>query len=726
MPESIFLSYNFKDKKAVNEFYLLLMRSGKFNETSVYFFDNAFHQSSWKQEVEKVIETCDYYCCFIGTEIGDTQESEATYFNHNKKESAKVILVELTPGSTNKAALRVPNGALGTIAVENNDFHKGAQELCEKYLNTSISFEDDLPTDPHLFDYEKTIIDFFNIKKEIADIKGDSENFVGTEADLNNFLKSFISASDFRKLRNKPEKFACVRNIIKEKISMGCPDSWPNVEYKSGDKENLLKDIGGFRSNDAKVLVAALSKYHPSDSCKIPRGCMNSNGLTFPEAGPREKLFYPQYNVEKIFRVAILVSGGIAPGVNAVIDGITQRHYKYHDKEQERPNGGGRLEIWGLKNGFSAFRALADRKFLLVDKNNRNEFGLGVNPKKCTSEHIDEGGSIIGTSRDMDLFSGPDRMRWLKNIVQQLRDNHIRILYIIGGDGSMKAAHAISTLAKDMATQSPGWDLSVVGVPKTMDNDILWVWQTFGFMSAVEQSRELLADLYTEIRSNPRLGIVQLFGSDSGFVVSHAVLSSKAQVCDVALIPEIKFSMRQLKSIVKEKISSKNDKYGLVVLSETAIPTDALDYVTDQSKADLVQLTDNEKQAIVQFVAARNQGRRLQGQTSDYLRAAGLKIVSNGLREIDENLRVLTNEPRHILRAISPSTGDIIFGSRLGTLAVDNAMAGYSDFMISQWLTEFVLVPLKLVVLGRKRIPPNGVFWKSVLAKTQQPENLDS
>lgn len=87
---------------------------------------------------------------------------------------------------------------------------------------------------------------------------------------------------------------------------------------------------------------------------------------------------------------------------------------------------------------------------------------------------------------------------------------------------------------------------------------------------------------------------------------------------------------------------------------------------------------------------------------------------------------MVRNEPRHQLRAIPPSCSDIIIGQRLGTLAVDNAMAGYTDFMISQWLTEYVLVPLKLVVLGRKRIPEDGIFWKSVLAKTGQPADLVS
>ncbi len=91
-----------------------------------------------------------------------------------------------------------------------------------------------------------------------------------------------------------------------------------------------------------------------------------------------------------------------------------------------------------------------------------------------------------------------------------------------------------------------------------------------------------------------------------------------------------------------------------------------------------------------------------------------------------KDFRVITNEPRHLIRSIPPSVTDVIFGERLGALAVDNAMAGYTDFMVSQWLTEFVLVPLKLVVLGRKRVPIDGIFWKSVLSKTGQASSMKS
>jgi len=169
---------------------------------------------------------------------------------------------------------------------------------------------------------------------------------------------------------------------------------------------------------------------------------------------------------------------------------------------------------------------------------------------------------------------------------------------------------------------------------------------------------------------------------------------------------------------------------GMVVMAETAIPKDALEYVDDEQ----IGLSAGEKEQIRKYCRMRDNGKRIQGQTDENLRSAGLKIVSRGVANLlqrtdpDEvvgdpvwrNLRVFTNEPRHQLRAIPPSCTDIIFGNRLGTLAVDNAMAGYTDFMISQWLTEYVLVPLQLVVLGRKRIPKEGMFWQSVMAKTGQ------
>jgi len=287
----------------------------------------------------------------------------------------------------------------------------------------------------------------------------------------------------------------------------------------------------------------------------------------------------------------------------------------------------------------------------------------------------------------------------------------------------MKAAHAIWNKAKSM-----GQELSVVAVPKTMDNDILWVWQSFGFLSAVERAKEAIQQLNTEIKSNSRLCIIQLFGSDSGFVVSHAALASG--VCDLFLIPEVPFTFEKISDYIIDKIKKKCNKArlkgvsGIIVMSETAIPQDYMSYI-DES---YVGLSNEEKVEICSYMKA---GRAL-GRTPDALRTGGLKLVARTLQEKIRQIpgefwndyQVITNEPRQIIRSISPSTSDIIFGQRLGSLAVDCAMAGFTDFMISQWLTEYVMVPLRLVVLGRKRIPQSGIFLKSVRAMTGQPVTL--
>ena len=298
----------------------------------------------------------------------------------------------------------------------------------------------------------------------------------------------------------------------------------------------------------------------------------------------------------------------------------------------------------------------------------------------------------------------------------------------------MRAAHAIQVTA-----QRNNIRLSVVGIPKTMDNDILWVWQSFGFLSAVEQARDVILNLHTEVTSNPRLAIVQLFGSDSGFVASHAAYST---ACDLVLIPEEPLTMDEISSHLIGRLNERlqrsaetqSSPYALVVMAETALPKDAKEYIDNPR----VHLSEEERNAVEIFLA---QDRRVTGQTPDALRRAALKMLSRILQErirsmnpepnsgIDsfdpepywQKFRVVTNEPRHLIRSIRPSVSDVIFGERLGTLAVDNAMAGFKDFMVSQWLTEFVLVPLQLVILGRKRVPTNGIFWKSVRAKTGQP-----
>jgi 6-phosphofructokinase len=828
--KSLFFSYNFKDKDIVSQFYTLLK---SYTDIDIYFFDKALHKNGWVDEIKTRIKSCNYFLIFMGEKLGETQQGEIDYFKTIKEEERpQCIKIQLEDYNSEEFSFRATGNIISWEAKNNitTGVYESVKTLVNNYLHLTFDFGDDLPLNPHLFDYEKRIIDFYIRKEALSQQRISFESI--TEEEMDGIFKSVnFPEKLIRDLshQDKKIKLEALSDEIHRKLTEGCPPEWPNLQAKNKNTSpNELEDIGDFRSDDAFVLAAALSNYH-----KSPQSfCMMQKKLNFPEAGPREKLYYPKFSrgSGNTFRVAVLVSGGIAPGINAVIDGISQRHYKYK-KENER------LEIWGLKKGFQAFENLeANRIYLLNDESSSNS---NKKPDIVTSDYINEGGSILGTSRDEHLLSIEKRKDLLQSIAHQLKTSHIRILYIIGGDGSMKAAHAISHVARELETKD--WDLSVVAIPKTMDNDILWVWQTFGFLSAVEKAREFIDNLAVEIKSNPRLGIVQLFGSDSGFVVSHAVLASRTGICDFALIPEVPFSMKVLREFLKNKLESNERDYSLIVMAETAIPTDAMDYIdypdqapvymnekfyiklkeqlpkesfsiienhykqsssngnymlntsieedikdrikgilhesgllkyTDLFEMDFsndidlansfsteekeeldnfsegeskkkyrnilnsigyyhyidIDLSKNEKTAIIEYIKLRNRHKRIEGQTNDALRTAGLKIVSKGIEEPkedwNEGFRVLKNEPRHLLRAIPPSTIDIIFGNRLGTLAVDNAMAGYSDFMISQWLTEFVLVPLKLVVLGRKRIPGNGVFWKSVLAKTGQPANM--
>jgi 6-phosphofructokinase 1 len=691
-----------------------------------YFEEHQRADQPFPNRIKRELEACQVMVIFVGSAFTRWQDDEVTAaFELDRN---KHFLIVLLPGcGTLPTELNLVNTRPrytwdASKSIEEEAFRIARDIVVEK-LECAWLSSDGLPLNPHLFEYEKDIIRYF-IDKLQLDRKIQRVQRALDEQEPG------APARDEAELELEALQRRYDQLEIRRKQLEGCPSEWPRVEHwidPDQATDNLIPpEVGGnFRPDGAMVIPAALSTYHLPEA----EVCMVQDGLCLPEAGPREKLALPRSG--QGLRVAVLVSGGIAPGINAVINGITQRHHM-HAQYQHYP-----VHVYGIRNGFQAFSDLPSNICTLMA-----EPGAGVAGCQETHSHANEGGSILGTSRFEELLNESTRWQRLNNIAKSLEVQQIDILYIIGGEGSMNAAHAIWNYAKERAEKDRSERrLSVVGIPKTMDNDILWVWQTFGFLSAVERAREAIEFLATEVQSNPRLGVIQLFGSDSGYVVSHAVLAASTRVCDAALIPEIMFRLDNLANYLKARMCRRHEEqpgsipYGFVVLAETAIPTDAMDYVDDSE----IGLSDDEKQAVEEFDTARRHGRRIQGQTDDLLRTAGLKIVSRGLLKLLmsgkikvkygvqpdwRKLRVVTNEPRHLLRSAPPLSIDIINAQRLGILAVDNALAGYTDFMISQWLTEYVLVPLKLVMLGRKRIPRSGVFWKSVLAKTGQPFDM--
>jgi len=679
-----------------------------------YYEEQQEPRKDFRSTIDEKIDGCNVFVTVVGETVSPWQVREITRALGRKKSKKKGKLrrafFTITLPDRSGASSAIPDAVrdlrnyllITAKGCSQNAIREAAIEIVVQGLRIPWRW-DDLPLNPHLFSYEKDITAFF------------------------------LSQARLDRLKDLTAKDAEERKRVRQKILEGCPQEWPSVvRWSDGSTINRLStdEVGIWRDSNAHVLTTALVNDQTFAGSAQEIAALRK--LSFPEAGPRAELFFPRGHRQ--LNVAILVSGGIAPGINAVIDGIVQRHWLYAEAHGYKKG----LTILGLRNGFRSFDNVAQNHFLLAAS---SQHYIGNQRRLETSNHVNEGGSILGTSRVDELIGLENREEALRNVVSLLAASKVDILYVIGGDGSMKAAHALWSIAR-AAQPRAAHPLSVIAVPKTMDNDILWVWQSFGFLSAVEKAREVIEQLNTEVTSNPRLCIAQLFGSDSGFVVSHAVLASGTGHCDLALIPEVEFSMDHIADYLLRKISERNEYLprALVVLAETAIPVDAMRYVGAEGTEPEIDLglSGDEKAAIRGFQAMRDEKQRIQGQTNDFLRTAGLKIVSRGLeRLLSERgaktdggatdwskLRVFTNEPRHLLRAIPPSCSDIIIGHRLGTLAVDNAMAGYTDCMISQWLTEYVLVPLELVVLGRKRIPDGGIFWKSVLAKTGQPASL--
>lgn len=711
----VFLSYAFKDEKFAARVHYYL---GKQPGLICYFFKEDTRLAAWQEILEKELDASSQLILFLGRELGRTQADEATWFKESDRRplGERTVVVTIPPGGRSCAKVpieyvrsrRVPLKGWKRAGRKEKVWREEDARDCAREISILLTGRwvphDGLPI-KYPFAYEKDIIDAY--------------------------------------VRPNHPKYV-------EMLKVGCPDRWPDVNEirtttivsdtrKAQGKrgrgnedpsayENPIDErvIGGYRSAKARILVDARSAYHDPEGGGVKKCCLVKKSLTFPEAGPREILRVPSRD-GGVLTVGILVSGGIAPGINAVISGIVERHVLYADPPPEvlRPKikhrRRYRLQILGYRNGFAGLLAGDDVTPL-----------GGEGWQEYTRSIANRGGTDIGTSRCDRLLTGgdlEDRDKAIRKVVENLSGKNVDILYVIGGDGSMKAAHAIWTKILEMRQSGEiDREISIVGVPKTMDNDILWVWQAFGFMSAVEHAKEAIRQLHTEAKSNPRLCVVQLFGSDSGFVVSHAALASG--VSDAVLIPEVHFKMSKLSDYIKDRLSNRyvpgpggRSPYGMIVMAETAIPDD-VDKCMGNSR---IGLELQEKKAIKAFLA--NDG-RVDGQTPDALRTGGLKIVSRVLQQeirkmkasdvFWESFRVFTNEPRHLIRAISPSASDVIFGQRLGVLAVDNAMAGYADFMISQWMTEYVLVPLKLVVLGRKRVPHDGIFWKSVVANTGQ------
>ncbi len=397
----------------------------------------------------------------------------------------------------------------------------------------------------------------------------------------------------------------------------------------------------------------------------------NQSLPSFPAAGPRELLFFNPSEV----RVGIVTAGGIAPGLNTVIHSIVNMHSTVY---------GTRDRVIGFLGGFRGIE---------------RQHTVELEPLK-TIEWLQKGGTGIFTGRDKADLNA---------IVTSIVQLGIDILYVIGGDGSLSVAHAI---VKEIESRKQ--KIVVAGIPKTMDNDVLWISHSFGFDTAVEEAARIVNAIHDEAKSTRRVCLLPLFGREAGFVAAHAALACGH--VDAILVPEVEFKLEPLLEYIDKLVKRKG--HALVVLAEGACPWG----YTEQ---------DIEKELRGRGLDPAD---RTNPRVSDAMRSWRLNVIQDKFKEYfgklwgDEH-QVFVEEPRYLIRAIPANSIDQIYCQRLADLAVHNALAGYTDFMISQWLDEYVLVPLKLIAEekgpdGRrltKKIQPGSVFWATVINSTDQP-----
>jgi 6-phosphofructokinase 1 len=377
--------------------------------------------------------------------------------------------------------------------------------------------------------------------------------------------------------------------------------------------------------------------------------------LEFEEAGPREKIYYDPTKV----KCAIVTCGGLCPGINDVIRSIVMEAHHHYNV----------ASILGIRYGLQGFVP---------------EYGhevVELTPQKVSDIH-EFGGTMLGSSRG---HQPPEQ------IVDALERMNISVLFMIGGDGTMKAAQAISREIRERKLK-----MSIIGIPKTIDNDIHFISKTFGFDSAVAKATESIRSAHTEALGAPNgIGMVKLMGRESGFIAAQATLALKD--VNFVLVPEVKFDLEGKNGLLahlEKRLKSRG--HAVVVVAEGAGQEHFENTGTDAS------------------------GNIILGDICEILCSSIKKHFSD--LNWDTTLKFI--DPSYIIRSIPANANDRVYCGFLGQNAVHAAMGGKTELVVSMLQDYYIYLPLALVTRKRRRLKPQSNFWSAVLESTGQPFNL--
>jgi 6-phosphofructokinase 1 len=374
----------------------------------------------------------------------------------------------------------------------------------------------------------------------------------------------------------------------------------------------------------------------------------------FELAGPRRKVYF---DASKL-RCAIATCGGLCPGLNDIIRAIVlELHYRYGVKI-----------IYGVRHGLEGFIPEYNHDF------------LDLTPAKVTAI-MNMGGSILGSSRGAQDI---DR------IADCLETNNIGILFMVGGDGTLMAASKIADVIAHR-----GLKISVVGIPKTIDNDIYLVSRSFGFDTAVDVARLAIQSAHNEAIAYPNgVGLIKLMGRHSGFIAATAALAQ--QDANFVLIPEVDFDLDGpggLMAAIETRVTSRG--HAVIVVAEGAGQKFFEDVDERRDASGNIRLND----------------------IGPFLRDA-IKAHFAG-RNIPLNVKYI--DPSYMIRSLPANANDSVFCGFLGRDAVHAGMAGKTKLVIGHWNNHFVHLPMVATAGRRKQVRPNGKLWTTVLESTGQP-----
>jgi 6-phosphofructokinase 1 len=414
----------------------------------------------------------------------------------------------------------------------------------------------------------------------------------------------------------------------------------------------LSRTLGDFLSDYVDDDERILYQIDISDECPVIH---SEESAQLEKAGPREKLFFDPSQVH----AAIVTCGGLCPGLNDVIRSIVMTLWEHY----------GVRRVSGFRFGYLGL--LADSGYTPIP----------LSPSDVIGIHR-HGGTILGSARGGGKRTG--------EIVDTLVRHKVNMLFTIGGDGTLRGA---LKLTDEIAARN--LSIAVVGVPKTIDNDLSFVERSFGFETAVAEAVRAVNGAHTEARDAPRgVGLVKLMGRESGFIAAHAALASN--VTDFVLIPEVPFDLE----------------------GENGLFQHLGRLLKKQGNATIV-LAEGAGQSFVEAEGVDAGGNRILGDIGQFLKNRIIEHFEDPKNGGPVAFKYI--DPSYTIRSHPANPSDSIYCGRLGSNAVHAAMTGRTACIVGMVNHRLVHVPISAASDRRNCVDPDSPLWRDVIFSTRQP-----